>query len=252
MVLQGQLLRPHRREVLLFGRLALPSSSLPSLGSFRWMLYFTVEVARKSTYQEIAKGGFGKGGFCRIQRHARENQEIPKHIGPRVHSALRTPQPREEHIFAKTPSENPLLKTAFSWFLNLSGLFLSHLSRMWLPMIFLGFPLFSQRSQWFFSPPDRCAENTAIVGKISRKSQKSSRTRKEKLNKATWKNPTSTLLFQPQTLPLLRSRQTVEILGRVSLESVWVHLHNSRRILGSSQELSRNPNPLASPKVLRF
>ena len=53
--------------------------------------------------QEPIKGGFSKGGFCRVPCHARRNTRNPRLLGPAVHLALRAPQPRETYIFAKTP-----------------------------------------------------------------------------------------------------------------------------------------------------
>ena len=51
------------------------------------------------------KGGFSKGGFCRVQGHAQGHKKIPEGI---VHLALTVSRPREAYIFAKTP-----LKTRF-------------------------------------------------------------------------------------------------------------------------------------------
>ena len=49
------------------------------------------------------KGGFSKGGLCRVQCHAQGNKGYPRMLGPAVHVALRAPQPREACVFAKTP-----------------------------------------------------------------------------------------------------------------------------------------------------
>ena len=61
----------------------------------------------KSSYlqeiQEPRKGGFSKGGFCRVERHAQGNKTYPKILGSAVYLALRAPQPREAYIFAKAP-----------------------------------------------------------------------------------------------------------------------------------------------------
>ena len=45
--------------------------------------------------QEPRKGGFSKGGFCRVQCHSEGNTKYPRIFGPAVHLALGAPQPRE-------------------------------------------------------------------------------------------------------------------------------------------------------------
>ena len=42
------------------------------------------------------KGGFSKGGFCRVQCHAQE--KISNDIGPSSTLTLRAPQPRKAYI----------------------------------------------------------------------------------------------------------------------------------------------------------
>ena len=65
------------------------------------------------------KGGFSKGGFCRVQCHGQGSKEYPRILAPAVHLAPRAAQPREAYIL-----QSPLLKTPFSWFLT-SALFYS-------------------------------------------------------------------------------------------------------------------------------
>ena len=65
---------------------------------------------------EPRKGGFSKGGFCRVQCHGQRSKKYPKILAPAVHLASRAPQPREAYIL-----QNPLLKTPFSWFLIRDG-----------------------------------------------------------------------------------------------------------------------------------
>ena len=60
-------------------------------------------------YQEKRKGGFSKGGFCRVECHAQGNKKYPRIFGPAVRLALRAPQPREAYMLQKPPSKNPLL-----------------------------------------------------------------------------------------------------------------------------------------------
>ena len=67
----------------------------------------------KTQMRNRKKGGFSKGGFCRVQCHAQGNKKYPGALGPAVHLPLRAPQPREAYIFAKPPLKNPL-----SWFLT--------------------------------------------------------------------------------------------------------------------------------------
>ena len=38
--------------------------------------------------QEPRKGGFSKGGFCRVQCHAQGSKKYPSILGPAVHLAL--------------------------------------------------------------------------------------------------------------------------------------------------------------------
>ena len=58
--------------------------------------------------QEPIKGGFSKGGFCRVQCHAEGNKKYPSKLGPPVHLALEDSQPREAHIEQKPPSKTLL------------------------------------------------------------------------------------------------------------------------------------------------
>ena len=44
---------------------------------------------------EPRKGGFSKGGFCRVQGHAQGNKKYPKVLGAAVHLALTASRPRE-------------------------------------------------------------------------------------------------------------------------------------------------------------
>ena len=62
--------------------------------------------------QEPRKGGFSKGGFCRVQCHGQGNKKYPRTLAPAGHLALRAPQPREAYVLQK-----PLKKKTFSWFL---------------------------------------------------------------------------------------------------------------------------------------
>ena len=57
--------------------------------------------------QEPRQGGFGKGGFCRIQCHPRANKDYTKVLGSAAHLAFRVPQPREAYMFAKTSFQKP-------------------------------------------------------------------------------------------------------------------------------------------------
>ena len=55
------------------------------------------------------KGGFSKGGFCRVRCRNQGNEKHPRILGPAAHLPLKAPQPREAYIFAKTtPSKTPL------------------------------------------------------------------------------------------------------------------------------------------------
>ena len=64
--------------------------------------------------QEPRKGGFSKGGFCRVQCHDGGNKnKNPRILAPAVHLTLRASEPREAYILQKPPSK----KTPFSWFL---------------------------------------------------------------------------------------------------------------------------------------
>ena len=58
--------------------------------------------------QELRKGGFSKGSFCRVQCHGQGNQEYPRILAPAVDLALRAPQPREAYML-----QTPLLKKTF-------------------------------------------------------------------------------------------------------------------------------------------
>ena len=58
--------------------------------------------------QEPRKGGFSKGGFCRVQCHGQRDKKYPRILAPAVHLALRAPQPREAYIVQKPRSKNPL------------------------------------------------------------------------------------------------------------------------------------------------
>ena len=62
--------------------------------------------------QEPRKGGFSKGGFCRVQCHGQGNKEYPRILAPAVDLALRAPQPREAYILKKPPSKNPLFSAS--------------------------------------------------------------------------------------------------------------------------------------------
>ena len=65
-------------------------------------------------YQEPRKGGFSKGGFCRVERHA-QGDKNNKDIGPSRTFGTQSATAKRGVHSCKTP----LLKTPFSWFLNL-------------------------------------------------------------------------------------------------------------------------------------
>ena len=61
---------------------------------------------KKTTYikfknQEPRKGGFSKGGFCRVQCHAQGNKKYPGALGPAVHLALYQKYPQHCWEFLK-------------------------------------------------------------------------------------------------------------------------------------------------------
>ena len=59
--------------------------------------------------QELRKGGFSEGGFCRIQCQAHDDKQILRDMAPAAHLTLRQPQPKKAYIVQKPPSKNPLL-----------------------------------------------------------------------------------------------------------------------------------------------
>ena len=65
---------------------------------------------RKHCYlQGPRKGGFSKGGFCRVQCHGQGNQKCPRILGPAVHLAPRAPQSQARRTFLQNPpSKNSL------------------------------------------------------------------------------------------------------------------------------------------------
>ena len=71
-------------------------------------------------FREPRKGGFSKGGFCRVECHTQGNKKDPKMSGPAVHLAPRAPQPRETFTFVL------LLKTSFFWLLTFPFLLYLH------------------------------------------------------------------------------------------------------------------------------
>ena len=54
-------------------------------------------------FEEPRKGGFSKGGFCRIRCHPQQTKSLSRAFGSAVNSALRAPQSREAYVFAKNP-----------------------------------------------------------------------------------------------------------------------------------------------------
>ena len=68
-----------------------------------WAVPLRPREMQRDLCQEPREGGFSKGGFCRVQCHAPGNKKYPRILGPSVRLALRAPQPRKAHIFAKTP-----------------------------------------------------------------------------------------------------------------------------------------------------
>ena len=95
--------RPGRRTVEMNG-----GSSAPYLACTPCVPLFCTLFNRGWKHQEPRKGGFSKGGFCRVECHAQGNKEYPRTLGPAVHLALRAPQPRKAYILQKPPSKNPL------------------------------------------------------------------------------------------------------------------------------------------------
>ena len=59
--------------------------------------------------QRVLKGGFSKGGFCRIRCQIQEIRKLSRILGSAVHSTLRAPQSRGAFLcLQKPPSKNPL------------------------------------------------------------------------------------------------------------------------------------------------
>ena len=65
-------------------------------------------VFRSSETQEPRKGGFGKGGFCRVECHAQGNKKYPRILGSAAHLAvaLRAPLPRGVHFCKREKPSN--------------------------------------------------------------------------------------------------------------------------------------------------
>ena len=55
--------------------------------------------------QELRKGGFSKGGFCRIRCHPQETKTLSRALGSSLHSGLGAPQSRLKRgvYVCKTP-----------------------------------------------------------------------------------------------------------------------------------------------------
>ena len=85
---------------------------------------------------EPRKGGFSKGGFCRVQGQAQGHKKYQRALGPAMRLALTASRPREAYIFAKTH---------FSWLL------IRHLHkallRLWLAWFFFLKMLTSQNTR---------------------------------------------------------------------------------------------------------
>ena len=82
-----------------------------------WLRFVVSTNVRAYFKHKPRKGGFSKGGFCKVQCHAHGNKKMPKDIGPS--STFGT-----QSVTAKRGiplCRNPLLKTPFSWFLNISN-----------------------------------------------------------------------------------------------------------------------------------
>ena len=84
-----------------------------------WHWQFLPLPTSNSVDQEPRKGGFGKGGFCRVQCHGQGKKKFPRILAPTVHLALRAPQPREAYILQKPPSKKNLFLVPDA--ANLSG-----------------------------------------------------------------------------------------------------------------------------------
>ena len=65
---------------------------------------------RNPQNQEPRKGGFSKGGFCRIQCHAQGNKRIPKDIGgpSSTFGTQSATAKRGVHSYKNPPSKKPL------------------------------------------------------------------------------------------------------------------------------------------------
>ena len=61
-------------------------------------------------FQELRKGDFSKGGFCRVQCHAEGNKKYSRDIGPSSTFGIQSATATRECIFlfTKTPFKNPL------------------------------------------------------------------------------------------------------------------------------------------------
>ena len=85
----------------LSGDIPLPILQTPCAGH-------CLDTHGEENNQEPRKGGFSKGGFCRVQCHSQGNKKYLGILAPAVHLAPRAPQLREAHILQKPPSKNPL------------------------------------------------------------------------------------------------------------------------------------------------
>ena len=73
--------------------------------------------AKTTLFQEPRKGGFSKGGFCRVQCHAQGNKKYARILGPAVCLALRATAKKGVY-FCKPPSEKPRPSSCFLTFGN--------------------------------------------------------------------------------------------------------------------------------------
>ena len=105
-------IRPKIFGAFLAGRKVLPPN---------FTRYFTSDISNfKSNFtknQEPRKGGFSKGGFCRVQCHAQGDKNYPGGIGPSSTVGTQSATAKSGVHFCK----NPLLKTPLTCFLNVEN-----------------------------------------------------------------------------------------------------------------------------------
>ena len=95
------------------------ANGTPGNGIQAWLM---ISESFCTSIRKQEKGGFSKGGFCRIQCHAQESKEKPRTQDPAVHLALTAPRSREACSFAKNPpSKSPLSLVPESNVLFLAG-----------------------------------------------------------------------------------------------------------------------------------